>query len=305
MREPARTSQAETDQPSRIAWLAPATGFDFRRWQHDAKASSRGWLRPPGLVTIFWGERTQGPAKEVGAFRATGHTTFVLPSSVRVIPVVEPPARMPSDRRLSKSSPRVRARSSARNGAAQSRADFIPFEARLLKPVSKGPPVTWLFLILPRDASLQLPSRGLNSVAGTLAGCSFQATLEPDGDGGHWLRVEPELVTAARLRSGDVVAVEITPLAEEPEPRVPDEVQQALAAASAEVRAAWADITPMARRDWIHWITSAKKAETRQKRLNTACDMLAQGKRRPCCFDRSGMYSQSLRAPEAEPEPGN
>ncbi|MFN9196811.1 MAG: YdeI/OmpD-associated family protein, partial [Planctomycetaceae bacterium] len=60
------------------------------------------------------------------------------------------------------------------------------------------------------------------------------------------------------------------------------------------------DITPVARRDWIHWILSAKRPETRQKRILSTCEMLAKGKRRPCCFDRSGMYSQSLRAPEAE-----
>jgi hypothetical protein len=207
---------------------------------------------------------------------------------------------MTSNRRSSKPSSPTRARLAPSKASAEAPVPLIPFEARLLKPVSQGPPATWLFLMVPREASRQLPSRGLNSVSGTLAGCPFQTTLQPDGEGGHWLRVEPELATAARLRSGDVVSLAIAPLAEEPEPQIPDEVQQALAAASAEVRAAWADITPMARRDWIHWITSAKKAETRQKRLNSACDMLAKGKRRPCCFDRSGMYSQSLRAPEAE-----
>jgi hypothetical protein len=210
---------------------------------------------------------------------------------------------MPPTPRRSASRSRAKSKSDGTAAADDAPIQAISFEARLLRPVTPDKSAAWLFLILPPAASRQLPSRGLNSVAGTLAGCPFQATLEPDGEGGHWLRVEPELVTAARLRSGEVVPVEITPLAEEPEPRVPDEVQQALAAASAEVRAAWSDITPMARRDWIHWITSAKKAETRQKRLNSACDMLAKGKRRPCCFDRSGMYSQSLRAPVADCEP--
>ena len=50
-------------------------------------------------------------------------------------------------------------------------------------------------------------------------------------------------------------------------------------------------------RDWIHWITSGKKAETRERRIVNACDMLASGKRRACCFDRSGMYSKSMGAP--------
>lgn len=179
----------------------------------------------------------------------------------------------------------------------------LRFEARLLRPVTKGPPAAWLFLMIPGEVSRQFPSRGLNSVSGTLDACPFQATLQPDGQGGHWLQVEPELASAARVRAGDVVPLEIRLLSEEPEPRVPEDVQQALDASPPVVQSAWADITPMARRDWIHWITSAKKAETRQKRLNSACDMLAKGKRRPCCFDRSGMYSQSLQAPEAACDP--
>jgi plasmid stabilization system protein ParE len=62
----------------------------------------------------------------------------------------------------------------------------------------------------------------------------------------------------------------------------------------------WKDITPAARRDFVHWIVSPKKAETRVKRIETACDMLAKGKRRPCCFDRSGKFDGSLRCPAAE-----
>ena len=40
----------------------------------------------------------------------------------------------------------------------------------------------------------------------------------------------------------------------------------------------------MARRDWILWIVSAKQEETRRRRIENACDMLASGKRRPCCM---------------------
>lgn len=48
--------------------------------------------------------------------------------------------------------------------------------------------------------------------------------------------------------------------------------------------AAWNDITPLARNEWICWITSAVKEETRDRRLRIAIENLAQGKRRPCCF---------------------
>ena len=107
-----------------------------------------------------------------------------------------------------------------------------------------------------------------------------------------------QLRQASGAEVGDAVNLEIAPVDEEPEPQVPADLRKALAAA-AKARAVWLDITPVARRDWIHWITSAKLAETRARRIRNACSMLATGKRRVCCFDRSGVYSKSLSAPEA------
>jgi hypothetical protein len=193
-------------------------------------------------------------------------------------------------------------------------ASTIHFSATLLRPRHGGKASAtakarnarsadsgdWTFLNLPKEASSKLPSRGMVSVEGTLNGSAFQATLQPDGRGGHWLRVDWKLREAAGAEAGAVVTLQIAPVAEEPEPTVPADLRKALAAAPAKSREAWSDITPAARRDFIHWITSGKKAETRVKRIATACDMLAKGKRRPCCFDRSGMYSNSLSCPEAE-----
>ena len=48
--------------------------------------------------------------------------------------------------------------------------------------------------------------------------------------------------------------------------------------------AAWKDITPLARNEWICWVESAKKAETRLKRIGWGCENLRDGKRRPCCW---------------------
>ena len=55
---------------------------------------------------------------------------------------------------------------------------------------------------------------------------------------------------AADAEEGDTVTVEITRAGEEPELRLPMDLCKALAAAPP-AQAAWADITPMARRDWI------------------------------------------------------
>jgi hypothetical protein len=189
--------------------------------------------------------------------------------------------------------------SSGKLGATQA-ASRIRFSATLLRPKAAGKAVSWTFLILPRQASAILPTRGLASVEGTFNGLAFQATVEPDGQGGHWLKVARKMREAAGAEPGEVVILEIAPAAKEPEPRVPADLRKALAAASSGARKAWSDITTIARRDWIHWIVSAKQAETRARRIRAACDMLTKGKRRPCCFDRSGMYDKSLRCPVAD-----
>ena len=178
-------------------------------------------------------------------------------------------------------------------------APKIRFRAKLLRPAENGADDSWTFLILPKTASAKLPSRSMTAVEGTINGAPFEAMLEPDGQKSHWLKVERKLQEAARAEAGDIVELEIAPAAEEPEPEVPADLRAALATAEPKARHVWEDITPIARRDWIHWITSAKQAETRTRRVKTACSMLASGKRRVCCFDRSGFYAKSMSAPKA------
>ena len=176
---------------------------------------------------------------------------------------------------------------------------LIRFKAKLFRPAKSEKGGSWTFLVLPKAASAKLPSRGMTAIEGTINGFAFQAMLEPDGQKSHWLKVDRKLSEAARAEAGDVVTLEIAPAAEEPEPKVPADVRKALAAAAPKARDLWSDITPIARRDWIHWITSAKQVETRARRIKNACSMLAAGKRRVCCFDRSGFYSKSMSAPKA------
>ena len=176
-------------------------------------------------------------------------------------------------------------------------APKICFKAKLLRPAETEKADAWNFLVLPKSASAKLPTRAMTAVEGTINNAPFCATLEPDGQKSHWLKVDRRLAKAAGAKAGDVVLLQIAPAAEEPEPVLPADLHNALASAAAKARAVWSDITPVARRDWIHWITSAKQDETRTRRIKNACSMLAAGKRRPCCFDRSGFYSKSLSAP--------
>jgi len=187
---------------------------------------------------------------------------------------------------------------SARGLAGTSPAP-IRFSSALLRPESGA---AWSFLLVPKAASARLRSRGRVAVDGTMNGAAFSAVLEPDGLGSHWLKVSAKLRESAGASTGDSVAVEIVPAAM-PEPRVPADVRSALAG-DAKARAVWSDITPAARADWLHWIVTAKTAETRARRIRNACSMLAGGKRRVCCFDRSGMASRAFGAPVAARVPG-
>lgn len=171
----------------------------------------------------------------------------------------------------------------------------IRFQATLHRPATpKG--AAWRFVVLPHAASAKLPTRAMVSVQGTLAGQAFAATLSPDGSGSHWLKVGKALLAKAGVEAGGRVTVALAPVATEPEPRVPPDLRAALAG-NAAARATWGDITPVARRDWIAWMTSGKQAATRGKRIATGCDMLAKGKRRACCFDRSGMVGKGTMGP--------
>ena len=66
-------------------------------------------------------------------------------------------------------------------------------------------------------------------------------------------------------------------------PKAPADLRHALAN-NPKAKAAWEDITPIARRDWIVSIRTAKQKETRVRRIEKAVDMLSSGKRRLCCF---------------------
>lgn len=165
-------------------------------------------------------------------------------------------------------------------GCRQSTAPSpIRLKAKLLQPVSpKG--ASWAFLVLPRTASAMLPTRAMTSVEGTLNDIPFRATLSPDGERSHWLEVPRKLQAGARAAIGDVVTVALAPATRGLEPRLPADLRKALAA-SPKARALWSEITPGARR------------------IANAMDMLAGGKRRVCCFDRSGFYSKGFGAPRA------
>jgi hypothetical protein len=140
---------------------------------------------------------------------------------------------------------------------------------------------------LPEAASKALPSRGQVAVKGALNGVTFTTVVEPDGRRGHWIRLTPALLKRAKATLGDDVTVEVSVTSEWPEPTIPADLASALASAPADVQERWDDITPMARWEWVRWVSATANPATRGRRVEVSISKLDHGKRRPCCFDLS------------------
>lgn len=64
---------------------------------------------------------------------------------------------------------------------------------------------------------------------------------------------------------------------------VPEDLNTLLDA-NPNLRAQWDSLTPLARNEWICWVTIVKKPETRLQHLDRLSVDLMEGKRRPCCW---------------------
>jgi hypothetical protein len=149
------------------------------------------------------------------------------------------------------------------------------FEARLQ---GKGPGNAWTFLPIPFDVQKAFGSRARVPVVGTLNGFPFRNSLMPEGDGTHSMMVNKVLQKGAGAAAGDTVAVVIE-LDETPRSlAVPDDLKVLLTKhKSAET--AFTGLAYSHKKAFLDWIDSAKKPETRAKRLKETIEMLAAGKR--------------------------
>ena len=166
----------------------------------------------------------------------------------------------------------------------------LRFKARLIRRPKPAKTGSSTLLDVPKALSSKL--RGMTKVEGTINGHPFRAAMEPNASGGHWLHVNRAMLAGAGAGVGDTVKLAI--LGPEPEPTVPVDLRKGLNASS-EAKALWLTLTSDGRRIWIRWIESAKKPETRARRVTRTVDQLSCGKRRPCCVN---VYEFMLRRVE-------
>ena len=131
----------------------------------------------------------------------------------------------------------------------------------------------------------------------------FQAVLEPDGNSGHWIRVDDTLLHAAGISAGDTAALDVDLTKDWPEPSVPRDLAAALVAAPPEIQNLWNEITPMARWEWVRWVNATKNPDTRRRRVEVSISKMESGKRRPCCFNLASCTDPDLSRSGKLPEP--
>jgi bifunctional DNA-binding transcriptional regulator/antitoxin component of YhaV-PrlF toxin-antitoxin module len=114
-------------------------------------------------------------------------------------------------------------------------------------------------------------------VKGAVNGVPYRSSVFPMGDGKHYMVVNKSVRDAAGIEAGDTVRVTMEP---DSEPRVvvvPSDFKTALAR-NGEARAAFDLLSYSHKKEYVKWITEAKKEETRVRRIEKAIEMLPKRK---------------------------
>lgn len=128
-------------------------------------------------------------------------------------------------------------------------------------------------------AGSAVPRRGIAtkrkyiSVIATVGGKSTRTTIVPAGGGKYRMQINTAQRKAARVDWGDAVSVELRiDLASRAVP-IPADLRAALAK-HPKARKGFEEMPPGHRRQFLMWVASAKRPETRQRHLDRAIDHL-------------------------------
>jgi hypothetical protein len=146
------------------------------------------------------------------------------------------------------------------------------------KIVSLGPKGAWSYLQIPFDAEKLWGTKARLSVRGAMNGFAFRSSIFPDGKGGHTMMVNKAMQAGAKAGAGEAVKMELAPDVAPRTVTTPTDLKKALAGNKA-TAAFFGKISPSAKKMYVDWITGAKQAETRARRIAKAIEMLRAGKK--------------------------
>lgn len=132
---------------------------------------------------------------------------------------------------------------------------------------------SWPTLTVPFDVKKEFGTGARVSVRGTINGFEFRTSIFPDGKGHHLMMVNKAMRTGAGAEVGDTVSVAMEQDTEEKKIEIPEELTKALNK-NKFARAAFEKMPPSHKREYAGYILEAKKAETRERRVEKAIEMI-------------------------------
>lgn len=132
-------------------------------------------------------------------------------------------------------------------------------------------------LPVPAEVVEGLGGGGRPAVVVTLGGHTYRTTVGTMA-GRRLLPLAAEHRTAAGVGAGDEVDVEVVLDTAPRTVEVPEDLAAALAAEPAAQRL-FDDLAPSHRKEWVRWVSEAKQAATRDRRLAATVEALREGRR--------------------------
>lgn len=142
----------------------------------------------------------------------------------------------------------------------------------------RGPGGAWVFLPVPFDVQAVFGTKARVAVRGTLNGVPYRNWLLPNGDGSHSMPVNKKLLAEAHLSAGDAVEVDMSLDTEARQVEVPEDLQDALNA-SGDMEDVFNALAYSYRKEFVEWITGAKRPDTRARRVERTLELLRSGQR--------------------------
>lgn len=148
------------------------------------------------------------------------------------------------------------------------------FEVILKKPEG----IDGAYFLVPFDVPEAYGTKAQVKVRGTIDGYPYRGSIANMGEG-HCMVVKKEIRQAIGKSAGDTVKVVMKI---DREPRivvVPEDFQQALEN-HPDAKEIFENFAYTHKKEYVEWIESAKKQETRENRINKALEMIADGRKR-------------------------
>jgi hypothetical protein len=136
------------------------------------------------------------------------------------------------------------------------------------------------FVFVPFDVEKVYGTKGQVKVKAWFDGYPYRGILANMGMGSHMIIVRKDIRQAIGKNPGDKITVELELDTEERVVEVPDDLKKMLAL-SGKAEQFFNSLSYTNRKEYVVWITAAKKMETREKRLSDTIQKLLKGKKNP------------------------